>query len=445
MKSKTHLKLCSAIFKGLLISTLGVLTLGAHAQTNLAQNKITTVSSSIDVYVANNVVDGNQSTYWESINHAFPQSVTVDLGSSYNLDRLDLKLPSGWGSRTQVISVSGSVNGSSYSTLVSAADYQFMPDTGNTVSIGVAGASARYVRLNIDSNTGWPAAQISELEIYGDNQSSGRDAFTQIKAASFDSMNGIQTEPTSDSGGGINIGWIEDGDWIAFNNVDFGSGANKVTARVASNTAGGTIEMRLGGISGSLIGTIDVTSTGGWQNWQTKAANVSVEGEHDLFLVFTGSAAGGLFNINWLQFSADDNPALPAVPQNLHATGTSASSVFLAWNAAAGATGYRIQRDGNIVASDVTGTTYEDTGLIPVTSYSYNVIAYNQYGESAASNTISATTAEEGNGGGDDEWEPDGTHGAQVPYDRYDTEDASYGGGAQLNTAPNFPAVADGL
>ena len=52
------------------------------AVTNLAQGRSTTETSHSQTYGSGNVVDGNSSTYWESANNAFPQSVTVDLGSS---------------------------------------------------------------------------------------------------------------------------------------------------------------------------------------------------------------------------------------------------------------------------------------------------------------------------------------------------------------------------
>ncbi|HEY0892002.1 MAG TPA: discoidin domain-containing protein [Cellvibrio sp.] len=381
-------KLCQ---QTLLVGLIGLATATAHAQTNLAQGKVASVSSSVDVYGAGNTIDGNQSTYWESQNNAFPQSLTLDLGSAYNVNQVRLKLPANWGSRTQNIAVSGSVNGSSYSTLVNAANYNFVPGSSNTVNISVPGSSARYVRVNVASNTGWPAAQISEMEIYGDNQMPPRDATAQIKATSYNSMSGIQTEATSDTGGGSNIGWIDDGDWVAFNNVNFGTGVNKVTARVATNTAGGTIEMRLGGVSGSLIGTIAVANTGGWQNWVTKTANVSAMGTQDLYLVFKGTAAGGLFNVNWLQFSNDNGPAVPAAPQNLLSTGKTTSSVSLSWTAASGADGYEILRNGNLVTT-TTSTAYTDSGLSAATTYAYTVRAFNAAGSSAQSNSVNVTT-----------------------------------------------------
>ncbi|MBB5478513.1 hypothetical protein HNR20_003018 [Micromonospora parathelypteridis] len=117
------------------------------------------------------MVDGNAASYWESANNAFPQSVTIDLGASRSVDRVVLKLPSGWEQRTQTLSVLGSTDGSSYATLASSAGRVFAPGTGNTVSIGLPSGDRRYIRVTVTGNTGWPAAQLSEVEVYGGTSS----------------------------------------------------------------------------------------------------------------------------------------------------------------------------------------------------------------------------------------------------------------------------------
>jgi hypothetical protein len=47
----------------------------------------------------------------------------------------------------------------------SSAGYVFDPATGNAVTIPVS-ATARFVRLTFTANTGWPAGQAAELEVY---------------------------------------------------------------------------------------------------------------------------------------------------------------------------------------------------------------------------------------------------------------------------------------
>nr|QIY67905.1 mycodextranase [Streptomyces sp. RPA4-2] len=135
---------------------------------NIAKNRPVTETSHTDVYPASNTVDGNANTYWESANNAFPQSVTVDLGASKAVRRVVLKLPpaSAWAGRTQTLSILGSTDNTAYTTLKSSAAYTFDPASGNTATVTLPGSSTRYLRVTLTGNTGWPAAQLSELEAY---------------------------------------------------------------------------------------------------------------------------------------------------------------------------------------------------------------------------------------------------------------------------------------
>jgi hypothetical protein len=142
---------------------------------NLALGRTMTASGSVGGYGPGNSNDSNQGTYWESTNNAFPQWLQVDLGASVSTTQIVLKLPvDGWGARTQTLSVRGSANGSTFSDIVASAGYQFNPATSNTVTINYTATTTRYLRLNITANTGWPAGQVAEFEVYGpdtgDNQ-----------------------------------------------------------------------------------------------------------------------------------------------------------------------------------------------------------------------------------------------------------------------------------
>ncbi|MGW5176001.1 discoidin domain-containing protein [Streptomyces sp. NPDC004082] len=136
---------------------------------NLAKGRPATASGSQDVYTPGKAVDGDATTYWESANNAFPQDWTVDLGSAQPARRVVLKLPpaAAWQARTQTLSVQGSTDGSAYSTVVASKDYRFDPASGNTVTVSLpSGTNLRYLRLHVTANTGWPAAQFSEVEAY---------------------------------------------------------------------------------------------------------------------------------------------------------------------------------------------------------------------------------------------------------------------------------------
>jgi hypothetical protein len=132
-----------------------------------------------------------------------------------------------------------------------------------------------------------------------------RDAYSTIQAESFNAQSGVQTEACSE--GGQNIGWIANGDWAQYNNVDFGSGGVRdFVARVASGAAGGVsglVEVRIDSRSNAPIGSFAIANTGGWQSWRSVPGNVSnVSGLHTVFLTFTSGQPSDFVNVNWFQF-----------------------------------------------------------------------------------------------------------------------------------------------
>jgi hypothetical protein len=141
---------------------------GGGGTVNLALHKPITESSHTQNLVATNANDGVQSSYWESTNNAFPQTLTVDLGTAMSVNRVVLKLPiAGWGARTQTLSLLGSTNGSTFTTLVASRSATFDPASSNTAELTFTATSQRFLRLNITANTSWPAGQVSEFEVYG--------------------------------------------------------------------------------------------------------------------------------------------------------------------------------------------------------------------------------------------------------------------------------------
>ncbi|PTB43725.1 uncharacterized protein TrAFT101_002277 [Trichoderma asperellum] len=118
---------------------------------------------------------------------------------------------------------------------------------------------------------------------------------------------GVSTEMCSE--GGLDVCNINNGDYVKVEGVDFSAngasvGAKSFSARVASATSGGNIQLHLDSVGGALVGSCTVPSTGGWQTWTTINCSVSgATGVRDLFFVYTGGGTGFLFNINWWQFS----------------------------------------------------------------------------------------------------------------------------------------------
>jgi hypothetical protein len=93
----------------------------------------------------------------------------VNLGSVQTLGSITIDLPpsSAWNTRTQTLSVLGSTNGTSFSTIVASATYTWNPSTGNTVTIPLpSGTSDQYLELNFTANSVQNGAQMSELEVF---------------------------------------------------------------------------------------------------------------------------------------------------------------------------------------------------------------------------------------------------------------------------------------
>src|SRR5689334_25247715 len=127
------------------------------------------------------------------------------------------------------------------------------------------------------------------------------DPYVRQEAETMAWESGVETEPAAE--GGMNVGFIENGDYIKVKGVGFGAGASSFTVRASSGAAGGKVELRLDRPTGALAGTCAVPGTGGWQTWTSVSCPVSgATATHDLYLRFTGGS-GYLMNLNWWQFT----------------------------------------------------------------------------------------------------------------------------------------------
>jgi len=129
---------------------------------------------------------------------------------------------------------------------------------------------------------------------------SNLNPFKRVEAETIAWSEGLKT--ASDDETGVYVTKIENGDYIKVRSVDFGKGARKFEACVASTSVGGKVEIRIDGRDGSLLGTLEVTSTGGDQIWKTVSCKVGkMKGVHDVYFVFKGGE-GNLFNFDWWKF-----------------------------------------------------------------------------------------------------------------------------------------------
>ncbi|MBM7490233.1 type 1 glutamine amidotransferase [Micromonospora luteifusca] len=121
---------------------------------------------------------------------------------------------------------------------------------------------------------------------------------TTIQAEAFNSANGVSAFTKAGANGGQTIGYIDPGDWAAYNGVNL-TGVTSFTSRVVSGGAGGTIQVRTGSATGPVLGSVAVPNTGSWTTFAnvTTALSGVPSGTQNLYLTFTGSGTG-LFDVD---------------------------------------------------------------------------------------------------------------------------------------------------
>jgi hypothetical protein len=115
-------------------------------------------------------------------------------------------------------------------------------------------------------------------------------------------MWGISLEGTSDFDGLANVGWIDAGDWLQYNIDIADTGSYYLYFRIAA-TATTSLDVIVDEVS---LGTVNITSTGGWQNWKTFSIQIPLNKGKAKMKLYANS---GNFNINWLRISTRDNIA----------------------------------------------------------------------------------------------------------------------------------------
>ena len=162
-----------------------------------------------------------------------------------------------------------------------------------------------------------PNPVLLSLAVGGEFDRPAISATSHIRAENFNVQSGVKTEVTSDVEAGHDVGWICNGDWMGFNNIDFGSGKlDTFVARVASGQGSGitgNVEFRVDNQTGPIVASFTIGNTGGWQNWTTVKAkmNQAVSGIHSVYLTFSSGRVEDFVNVNWFTFEEGPIPILP--------------------------------------------------------------------------------------------------------------------------------------
>ena len=126
--------------------------------------------------------------------------------------------------------------------------------------------------------------------------------FKRTEAETIAWTQGVETAKSIDKG--IYVTEISNNDYIKLRSVDFRKRAKQFQANLVSIKDNSQIEIRLDSLTGPILTSIPVKSTGDLKKWTTQTYKIDnkVKGIHDLYFVFKGEG-DDLLNLDWWQFN----------------------------------------------------------------------------------------------------------------------------------------------
>ena len=128
-----------------------------------------------------------------------------------------------------------------------------------------------------------------------------------IQAEDYDAMIGVSTETTKDTGGGLDVNYLNyPGNQVSYNVTVSAAGTYTATFRVASPNTGASFKVMDG--NNNVLATVTAPNTGGWQVWGNVSASVTLPAGAQTIKVVCQSTSG--FNFNWMQFVTSTTTAV---------------------------------------------------------------------------------------------------------------------------------------
>ena len=177
--------------------------------------------------------------------------------------------------------------------------------------------SIEYISGELESADGGKLAPFGPIDVYNWTRAPIFNIPGKIEAESFNDMYGIETEPTSDADGDLDVTSIDGGDWLEYL-INVNTANNYIlSVRYASQSGSGSYSLFSGA---RLLGTRTLSSTGSLDSWATVTQTIGLNsGQQTLRLNVT---SGG-FKLNWLSIGSisaikDDNilPQITRLEQN---------------------------------------------------------------------------------------------------------------------------------
>lgn len=174
--------------------------------------------------------------------------------------------------------------------------------------------------------------------------------------ASYRSPATVGVEPTGDAGGGYDVGYTKEGEWLRYTVNVTQSGLYTLNARVASLGQGGYYHVSFDGRNAT--GTLFVPTTGWWQTYTTMVSPAFYlgAGRHIMQVTLDGNGpTGGMGNFNWFALqpfvaSTSFTPSPATIPGTIEAENFDSGGKGSAyWNGATANGGGANYRSGETV------------------------------------------------------------------------------------------------
>lgn len=259
-------------------------------------NEVAAVTATASTGNADLAIDNNLASRWES-EATDPQSITVDLGTTTMVHGVNISWET---ASAKDYYLRGSNDGENWTDIEYLTDMASGPRTDAVFGID---AEYRWLRMDgVSRNTPY-GYSIYEFDVCGEETVEPGDDYIEIpaliEAEDYTAMSGVQTEATTDEGGGESVGYTDANDYMDYNINVPADGTYTIALRVASAIDTGEIQLMIDGVP-LTIANITIPNTGGWQVWQTVSASLGLtEGNHVLRLLTVAAA----YNINWINIT----------------------------------------------------------------------------------------------------------------------------------------------
>jgi beta-xylosidase len=200
-----------------------------------------------------------------------------------------------------------------------------------------------------------------------------RDGFSAIKVAGYNNFSGVTTSTKTP---GAIVTNSATGDWLMLGGISMdnaGIASNTIEVNAASASGSGSLEVWINNttLAANKIATIPITASGGADVWKNYTANVSVTGQHDVYLKFVGTA--GAFSVNTVRFIVNQGaPTVSITAPTATNTYTSPATIAITATAA--------DANGTIAKVEFyNGTTLLGSATTSPYSYNWTNVVFGNY------------------------------------------------------------------